>query len=259
MEERRCLSRVRSLAVLALVILPLLGTASTIPAPVLGQNLTSSSYTVFKYSNVTLTSGTVTVGVFSGTTTLQVSTVTYLTTTTIHETLTLTTYIATVTGLAVPAATQTSTTVIVVPESTMTVVYLSPLVQINGTLTIPVLTQNTTRATEYLSRTMTLFVTSSLTSLTSSSGAFSQITSSTATTSEPSDSWGVLVPLLIIGIGAVVSAIVGVVIAILKRRRTLSAMVLTCPRCLSPVNPYDTFCRNCRTPLYQAHRHYPNR
>ncbi len=261
MEERRGRSRARTFLMFALVILPLLGTASTAPAPVLGQYVTTSTYTVFSYSNVTITSGTETVGVFSGNTTLKVQTVIYITTTMIGETLTMTTYVVTVTGLAVPATTQTSTTTIVVPESTATTIYPSPTVKVTGTLTMPVLTQNTTLTTDYLSQTMTVFVTGPSTAVTSSGGTSSQVTSSTTATSTSSGLWDVLIPMLMIGIGAVVSVILGAVIAISRRhRRAISTMVLTCPRCRSLVNPYDPFCRTCRTPLYQPHRFYrPNR
>lgn len=249
-------SRASTLLSFTLVILSVLGTASTTPIPVLGQYITTSSYTAFSYSYATVTSGTLTVATFSGVTTLQVPTVTYLTTTVLGVTLTITAYVATQTGLAVPATTQTTTTTVLIPQSTTTIVYPSPTVQINETLVMPVLTQNTTVTTHYLSQTTTVFVTSS-SSLTSAASTSTQTASSTTTTSTSSGSWDLLVPMLIIGIGAVMSVILGVVIAVTRRRgRMMPPTHLICPRCRSAVNPYDTVCRMCGTPLYRPYRFY---
>jgi predicted amidophosphoribosyltransferase len=69
-----------------------------------------------------------------------------------------------------------------------------------------------------------------------------------------------LVPILIIGVAAVLTVIISAVLAVmLRRRKTMPTMNMICPRCRMPISPYDTFCRNCGTPLYQGYMYYPRR
>jgi predicted amidophosphoribosyltransferase len=56
------------------------------------------------------------------------------------------------------------------------------------------------------------------------------------------------------------TVVVSALIVVARRRRAaMPTMHMICPRCRMPIGPYDTFCRNCRTPLYQAYGFYPPR
>jgi hypothetical protein len=101
--------------------------------------------------------------------------------------------------------------------------------------------------------------TTTLTVLTSSQTSSTVTTTTTTTTSAPL-LWDLLVPMLIIGLAAVLTVIISAVLAVtLRRKRTMPRMNMICPRCRTLISPYDTVCRNCRTPLYQGYTYYPRR
>jgi predicted amidophosphoribosyltransferase len=66
--------------------------------------------------------------------------------------------------------------------------------------------------------------------------------------------------MLLIGMGAGLAVIIAAVIAMRRRHARVGPTVqLICPRCRTPVSPYDAACRNCHTPLYHPHRYYQQR
>jgi hypothetical protein len=84
-------------------------------------------------------------------------------------------------------------------------------------------------------------------------------TTSTNGTSAASSSsqWDLVIPVLIMGVGASLSVVVAAVVAIRRRHpRLVPAAQLICPRCRTPISPYDVACRKCRTPLYHPYRYY---
>jgi hypothetical protein len=97
------------------------------------------------------------------------------------------------------------------------------------------------------------------TSNSTSTSITSNQTTSTGTASS-SWQWDLLIPLLVISIGASLAVIVAAVIAVNRRHsRAIPTVQLICPRCRRPISPYDTACRNCRTPIYHPYRYYPRR
>lgn len=130
-------------------------------------------------------------------------------------------------------------------------------------LTLPGQTQDNVAALMHLDQTTTVETgaTSNTTStVVTSSQTSSVVTTTTTTTTSSPVPWDLLIPMLIIGVAAVLTVIVSAVLAVTwRRRRTMSTMQMICPRCRMPVSPYETVCRNCRTPLYQAYRSYPHR
>jgi hypothetical protein len=84
-------------------------------------------------------------------------------------------------------------------------------------------------------------------------------TNGTSTVSS-SGEWDLLIPVLIIGVGASLSVIFAAVVAIRRRHaRLVPGAQLICPRCRTPISPYDVACRRCRTPLYHPYRYYRQR
>lgn len=117
-------------------------------------------------------------------------------------------------------------------------------------LTLPAQTQSKTVVIARVSQATT--VTTTTTSNTTS-------TSGTNTTSS-STQWDLLIPMLLIGMGAGLAVIIAAVIAMRRRHARVGPTVqLICPRCRTPVSPYDAACRNCHTPLYHPHRYYHQR
>jgi len=112
--------------------------------------------------------------------------------------------------------------------------------------------QTTTTQTTTNNNTTSTVVTSSHTSTT--------VTSTTTTTTSPPVPWDLLIPMLIFAVSAVLTVVIVAVLVVTRRRRAaMPAMHMVCPRCRMPISPYDTICRNCRTPLYRAYRFYPHR
>jgi hypothetical protein len=84
-------------------------------------------------------------------------------------------------------------------------------------------------------------------------------TNGTSATSS-SGLWDLFIPVLIIGVGASLTVIAAAVVAIRRRHARLApAAQLICPRCRTPISPYDVACRRCRTPLYHPYRYYRQR
>lgn len=97
---------------------------------------------------------------------------------------------------------------------------------------------------------------------TTTTGNMTSTTNQTTSTDTASSSWrlDVLIPLMVMGLGASLAVILAVVVAVRRRHpRAMPAVQLVCPRCRTPVSPYDAACRNCRTPLYHPHRYYQQR
>ena len=118
----------------------------------------------------------------------------------------------------------------------------------------PRLTQSETFAVVHV-----LQATTTTTATTGNMTSTSNQTTSTDTSSS-SWQWDVLIPLLVMGIGASLAVMVAAVVAVRRRYpRAMPTVQLVCPRCRSPVSPYDAVCRNCRTPLYHPHRYYQPR
>ena len=84
-------------------------------------------------------------------------------------------------------------------------------------------------------------------------------TNGTSTTSS-SGLWDLFIPVLVIGVGASLTVIAAAVVAVRRRHaRFAPAIQLICPRCRTPISPYDVACRKCRTPLYHPYRYYQRR
>jgi len=117
--------------------------------------------------------------------------------------------------------------------------------------------QSETVAVMQVPQSTTLTITTTL--ISTSTSVTSNQTTSAGTTSS-SWQWDVLVPLLVISIGATLAVIVAAVVAVNRRHRGATPTVqLICPRCRSPISPYDTACRHCRTPIYHPYRYYQRR
>jgi hypothetical protein len=121
-------------------------------------------------------------------------------------------------------------------------------------LSQPRLTQSGTVAVMHV-----LQATTTTTTTTGNMTSTSNQTTSTETASSSSQ-WDVLIPLLMMGIGAGLAVTVAAVVAVRRRQpRTMPTVQMVCPRCRAPVSPYDAACRNCHTPLYHPHRYYQPR
>lgn len=117
-------------------------------------------------------------------------------------------------------------------------------------LTLPAQTQSKTVMIARVSQATTITTTTS--NITTSIGGTNTVSSSTQ--------WDLLIPMLLIGMGASIAVILGVVVAVKRRHAGVRPGVqLICPRCRTPVSPYDPACRNCRTPLYHPYRYYQQR
>jgi len=89
----------------------------------------------------------------------------------------------------------------------------------------------------------------------------SNVTSTNGTSATSSSGlWDLFIPVLVIGVGASLTVIAAAVVAIRRRHaRLVPAIQLICPRCRTPISPYDVACRKCRTPLYHPYRYYQRR
>jgi hypothetical protein len=124
-------------------------------------------------------------------------------------------------------------------------------------LSQPHLIQSETVAVMQVPQATTLATTT--TGNSTSTSVTSNQTTSTATASS-SWQWDLLIPLLVISIGASLAVIVAAVVVVSRRHgRATPTVQLICPRCRTPISPYDTACRNCRTPLYHPYRYYQRR
>ena len=122
---------------------------------------------------------------------------------------------------------------------------------------LPRLTQSGTVTVMHVLQVTT--VTVSIVGNTTSTSVTDNQTSSTGTASSLLQ-WDLVIPLLVIGIGASLTVIVAAVVAVKRRHaRVMPTIQLVCPRCRAPVSPYDATCRNCRTPLYHPYRYYQRR
>jgi len=116
-------------------------------------------------------------------------------------------------------------------------------------LTVPAQTQSKTAVVVRVFQATTVTTTTSNT--TSTNG--------TNTTSS-SAQWDLLIPMLLIGMGAGLAVMIAAVIAMKRRHaRVRPTVQFICPRCRTPVSPYDAACRNCHTPLYHPYRYYQRR
>jgi hypothetical protein len=98
---------------------------------------------------------------------------------------------------------------------------------------------------------------SQVTTVTTNSNATSTNSASVASSS---DQWEVLIPVLVIGVGASLTVVIAGVIVVRRRHsRLVPTPQLICPRCRSPISPYDVACRRCRTPIYHPYRYYQQR
>jgi hypothetical protein len=124
-------------------------------------------------------------------------------------------------------------------------------------LSQPHLIQSEAVAVMQAPQTTTLATTTTSTS--TSTSVTSNQTTSTGTASSTWQ-WDLLVPLLVISLGASFAVIVAAVVAVNRRRaRAIPTVQLICPRCRTPISPYDAACRNCRTPIYHPYRYYQRR
>jgi len=104
---------------------------------------------------------------------------------------------------------------------------------------------------------ITVIHVSQATTVTTTSNATS--TSSASAASSP-DQWDVLIPVLIIGVGASLAVVIAGVLAVRRRHaRLVPTTQLVCTRCRAPIGPYDVACRNCRTPIYHPYGYYQQR
>jgi hypothetical protein len=103
---------------------------------------------------------------------------------------------------------------------------------------------------------ITVIHVSQVTTVTTTSNA----TSNSSSLASSSDQWDVLIPVLIIGVGASLAMVIAGVLAVRRRHaRLVPTAQLICPRCRSPISPYDVACRKCRTPIYHPYRYYQQR
>ena len=117
-------------------------------------------------------------------------------------------------------------------------------------LTLPAQTQGGTVALTHVYQ---------VTTISSTTTSNTTMTNPASTTSS-SVQLDLLIPLLVIGIGAGLAVIVAALLAIKRRRpRIIPTVQLICPRCRTPLSPYDAACRNCHTPLYHPYRYYQRR
>jgi hypothetical protein len=113
---------------------------------------------------------------------------------------------------------------------------------------LPCLTQGEMITVIHVSQATTVTTTSNATSTNSASLASS------------SDQWDVLIPVLIIGVGAGLAVVIAGVLAVRRRHtRLVPTAQLICPRCRAPISPYDVACRKCRTPIYHPYGYYQQR
>jgi beta-lactamase regulating signal transducer with metallopeptidase domain len=115
-------------------------------------------------------------------------------------------------------------------------------------LSLPRSTQGEMITTIHVSQATTVTTTSNATS------------TSPASVSSSSDAWDVLIPVLIIGVGAGLTVVIAAIVAVRRRHaRLVPTPQLICPRCRAPISPYDAACRRCRTPIYHPYRYYQQR
>ncbi len=130
---------------------------------------------------------------------------------------------------------------------------------------LPESTQSSTVTITYALQTATISATTGTVSNTTSTGVTgtqttSTSTNGTATTTSLFGQWDLVIPVLLIGVGAGLTVILAaVLLATRKRRRIMPTVQLICSRCRAPVSPRDTVCRTCGTPLYHPYRFYPRR
>ncbi len=128
---------------------------------------------------------------------------------------------------------------------TLLVLFPFPRPTQSGTVTIMYMPQATAAMTTASNNTTT----SSTTNQTTSTGNVSS-----------SWHWDLFVPLIVIAVGATLAVIVAAVVVVKRRHpRVMPTVQLVCPRCRAPVSPYDSACRNCRTPFYHPYRYYQQR
>jgi len=131
--------------------------------------------------------------------------------------------------------------------------------------TLPASTQGSRVTMVYVPQTTTVSATTETVSNTTSTSVTGTqtnpaSTNGTATTTSLSGQWDLLIPVLVIGVGAGLTVIVAaVLLAMRKRKRVMPTVQLICSRCRAPVNPRDTVCRTCGIPLYHPYRFYPRR
>lgn len=129
---------------------------------------------------------------------------------------------------------------------TLLMLFLMPCLTESGSVTAIDILQDTT-------------ITITVIGNTTSTSAIENQTTSTGTASS-SLQLDLLIPFLVIGIGAGLMVVVAAVVMIKRRHaRLVPTMQLVCPRCRAPVTPYDAACRNCHIPLYQPYRYYHRR
>ena len=115
-------------------------------------------------------------------------------------------------------------------------------------VSLPRLTQGEMITVIHVSQATTVTTTSNATSTSSASAASS------------CDQWAILIPVLLMGVGAGLAVIIAAVIAVRRRRsRFVPTAQLICPRCRAPISPYDVACRKCRTPIYHPYGYYQQR
>jgi len=120
----------------------------------------------------------------------------------------------------------------------------------------PRLTQSGTVSVMHVPQATTL-TTTAIGNATSTSVGNNQTTTGTVSSSWQ---WDVLIPLLLMGVGASLAVVVAAIVAVKRRQgRAMPTLQLICPRCRMPISPYDTACRNCRTPIYHPYRYYQRR
>jgi hypothetical protein len=73
--------------------------------------------------------------------------------------------------------------------------------------------------------------------------------------------WNLFVPVLVLVVGVTLTITVAAAIVVKRRHatRTMPQVHLICPRCRTPISPYDSACSNCRTLLYHPYRYYQQR
>lgn len=129
---------------------------------------------------------------------------------------------------------------------TLLMLFSLPRLTQSGTVTVMHVLQATTVTVSIVGNTTSTSVTDNQTSSTGTASSLLQ--------------WDLVIPLLVIGIGASLTVIVAAVVAVKRRHaRVMPTIQLVCPRCRASVSPYDAACRNCRTPLYHPYRYYQRR
>jgi hypothetical protein len=104
---------------------------------------------------------------------------------------------------------------------------------------------------------VTVIDVSQVTTVTTTGNATS---TSSASVASSSDQWELLIPVLIIGVGASLAMVIAGVLAVRRRHaRLVPTGQLICPRCRSPISPYDVACRKCGIPIYHPYGYYQQR